>query len=321
MSANLDVVKVEILHLLFESQDSSAITSVLGSECVCFYAFDDLQPFDWYVLGHCITQSSCNWRVELNNCELESVEMFLRVSVLQQDHCQLSSTGKIKEMWLYRSNPAAVHLLVENMPQLSVFHNLTHLDLHDLTSETCNLLSKHTDLLQHLECLNLSSGCMCIPIGRGGAVNLITSLTKLSTIRELNLDTTGIGFEDCKALSELLACSKYIQVLDISYNNLSPDSVHLVIDGISLNASLKVLCMSNSTFSSDNALSFASVLRTNTSLRVLDIEYCNIQSSDSVHLAKALEENTTTKLQTLCLNGNPIGSEGAAAFANMLKKN
>ena len=47
-------------------------------------------------------------------------------------------------------------------------------------------------------------------------MNLITSLTKFSTIRELHLFGTGIDFEDCKALSELLTTSKYIKVLDIS---------------------------------------------------------------------------------------------------------
>ena len=44
-------------------------------------------------------------------------------------------------------------------------------------------------------------------------MNLITSLTNFSTIRELNLIRTDIGFEDCKALSELLASSKYIKFL------------------------------------------------------------------------------------------------------------
>ena len=63
------------------------------------------------------------------------------------------------------------------------------------------------------------------------------------------------------------------------------------------------------------------MLRVNTRLKELYISYCNIQSSDSVHLAKALEENTTTQLQTLELEGNPIGSEGAVAFANMLATN
>ena len=331
---NKNFIEVEFLHLLFESQDPSAITCVLGSDYVCFKNFENAEePFDWYVLGYCIAHSSCDWKLDLQEYELESVELFLKALNPQQDQCQLSPTGKIKGVWLtYESvhDPAAVHLLVDNMPQLLVFHNLTHLTLMDcdLTSETCNLLSEHTDLLQHLEYLNLSWN---LNIGSGGTVNLITSLTKFGTIRELNLKYTGIGFEDCKALSELLATSKCIEVLNISEFEeqdddvrLSPDSIQCIIDGLSHNTSLEKLNMggsNNSNFSSENVLHLASVLRVNTRLKKLDIGLCNIQSTDSLHLAKALEENTTTQLQTLKLYVNPIGSEGAAAFANMLATN
>ena len=99
-------------------------------------------------------------------------------------------------------------------------------------------------------------------------MNLITSLTKFSTIRELNLYATGIGFEDCKALSELLATSKYIEVLDVSYEGqddvrLSPESVQLIIDGLSHNTSLEKLDISYSNFSSENVLHLASVFKVN----------------------------------------------------------
>ena len=324
-------IRLEIFHWLFESHSPSAITSVLGSGCV-YFDCDSSLPFDWYVLGYCIAHSSCDWKLELHNWELESVELFLRALNLQQDQCQLR--GKIKDMWLWYDDesdpyyerdpdPAIVRLLVDNMPQLSVFHNLTHLNLTgcSLTSETCNLLSKCN--LQHLEYLNLS----CNPIGRGGAVNLITSLTKFSTIRELNLWGTRIGFEDCKALSELLASSKCINVLVIRVLEeldefiLSSDSIQLIVDGLSHNTSLEELYMSDANFSSENVFKLASVLRVNTRLKELDIGWCKIKSSDSVHLAKALEENTTTQLQTLWLGSNPIRSEGAAAFADMLATN
>ena len=316
-------IRLEILHWFFESQCPSAVTTVLGSDCVHFDHYSEL-PFDLYVLGYCIAHSSCDWKLKLWNCELESVELFLRAINLQQDQCQLR--GKIKEMWFMNedeSDPAIAQLLVDNMPQLSVFHNLTHLSLSlcSLTSETCNLLSKCN--LQHLEYLDLS----CNLISEGGAVNLITSLTKFSTIRQLNLTFTDIGFEDCKALSELLASSKYINLLvicdEVGLDEfiLSPDSVQLIVDGLSHNTSLEKLYMSNSNFSSQNVLHLASVLRVNTRLKELDIVCCNIQSSDSVYLAKALEENTTTQLHTLELGGNLIESEGAVAFASMLATN
>ena len=327
-----NLIELEILHWLFESQDPSAITSVLGSDCVCFSCecYDTL-PFDWYVLGYCITHSNCDWKLELKHCEPIFVEIFLRALTLQQDLCLLPPTGKIKGMWLKNFKGlflqwlqcldlTAIHLLLDNMPQMLVFNNLTHLGLIDgvLTSETCNLLSKHTDLLQHLEHLNLVDNRT---IGRGGLVNLITSLTKFSTIRELYLAYTGIGFEDCKALSELLASSEYIEVLGIGFNNLTSNSIQLIFDGLSHNTSLETLNMIESNFSSENTLHLASVLRVNTKLMELSIGGCNIQSNDSVHLAKALEENTTTQLQTLELSSNSVGTEGAVAFTDMLALN
>ena len=63
-------IKLKILHWLFESQDPSAFTSVLGSEYV-YYSQHGALAFDWYVLGYCIAHSSCDWKLELNNCELE----------------------------------------------------------------------------------------------------------------------------------------------------------------------------------------------------------------------------------------------------------
>ena len=317
-------IKLKVLHWLFESQDPSAITSVLGSNYVCFsQGCHNTRPFDWYVLGYCITHSSCDWKLELVGLKLESVEVFLKELNLQQDHCLLPK-GMIKQLSLLYSKQPPVHLLVANIPNLLVFRNLTHFILmnSDLTSETCNHLAKHSDLLQKLECLYLAGNDSGKPtVGRGGAVNLITSLTKCSTIRELTLHKTGIGFEDCKALSELLATSKYIEMLDIRDNHLSSDCTQQVVDGFSYNTTLEELNITSSNLSSENVLSLASVLRMNTRLKGLIIERCSIHSSDSFYLAKAIEENTTTNLQTLRMCGDSLGSESAIAFAGMLDTN
>ena len=101
LSTEGNFIKLEILHLLFESQDSSVITSLLRSDYVCFDCGSRAQqPFDWYVVGHGITNISCEWKLEWKDFELESVELFLRALNLQQNQCQLSPTGKIKEVWL-----------------------------------------------------------------------------------------------------------------------------------------------------------------------------------------------------------------------------
>ena len=192
-------VKLQILHWLFESQHPSAIGNILGSTSVCLYCncHRVLPPFDWYVLGYCITHSSCDWKLELDFCKQESLEIFLNAICLQRDQFLLPSKGQMKQMLFRGPNLATLHLLVTNVPE--IFPNLTHLSLvgSELTSEECDLLCEHRDFLQSLVYLSLS----CNPIGRGGAVSLISSFTKFSTLRELDLQNTGIGFEDCKALS------------------------------------------------------------------------------------------------------------------------
>ena len=136
LSGEKKSVKLQILHWLFESQDPSSITRILGLDSMFFFhsifQHGALLPFDWYVLGYCITHSSCDWELQLDHCKLESVETFLNVLNVQQDQFLLPLKGQIKEMVLWGFDPAALHLLVTNLPQMSVFHNLTHLCLSDL---------------------------------------------------------------------------------------------------------------------------------------------------------------------------------------------
>jgi len=95
-------VKLQILHWLFECQEHSCFHNILGSNSVCFdhhhEADTALLPFDWYVLGYCITHSSCDWTVELFYCKLKSVERFLSSLKLQQ-----GNKGQIKQMKFLKS--------------------------------------------------------------------------------------------------------------------------------------------------------------------------------------------------------------------------
>ena len=176
---------------------------------------------------------------------------------------------------MLRSNPAAVHFLVDKMSQMLVFSNLTHLSLADngLTSETCDLLSKHTDLLQHLEYLDLNGNQT---IGRGGAVNLITSLTKFSIIRELHLYRTGIGFEDCKALNELLASSTATKALEENTTT-----------------QLDTLDLTHNQIGSESAVAFAEVLKKNQCLKSLNLNDDSVGVEGALELIESLKHNTT----------------------------
>ena len=171
--------------------------------------------------------------------------------------------------------------------------------------------------MPHLKKLNLSFN---LNIGQGGTVPLMTSLTAHNSLEELLLDMTGIGVEDCQALSELLSSSTSLkELIDISHNYLPPEAVELIISGLHHNTTLEKLDMRGSHFSLQNTISLASVLRTNHTLVYLNLGHCNIDSDGACQLASALCTNNT--LRKLYLEDNPIGVKGATAFAEMLLKN
>ena len=237
-------------------------------------------------------------------------------------------------------------------PKQSI-NKLKVLDLsqNKLGSESCAVLACLIPHVPHLKKLDLSYSPN---IGQRGAVPLITSLTGRNSLEELSLYDTGIGVEDCRALSELLSSSTSLRELNISSNHLPPEAVELIISGLQHNTTLKWLDMNGSHFSLQNTISLASVLRTkrlvnctdvtlqwlnpwynpwynpfevegaemlriNHTFVYLNLGSCNIVSDGALQLASALCINNT--LQTLSLWGNPIGPEGATAFAEMLLKN
>ena len=59
---------IETLHWLFEAQEKELLSIILGQHTqehdLSFYA---LSPFDCYVLGYCITQSACVWKISLRS--------------------------------------------------------------------------------------------------------------------------------------------------------------------------------------------------------------------------------------------------------------
>ena len=193
-----------------------------------------------------------------------------------------------------------------------VILNLRH---NKLDSESCAVLAH---LIPHVPCLKWLYLSNNPDIGQGGAVSLMTSLTVYSSLVELDLQSTEIGVEDCRALSELLSSSTSLRELDISCNHLPPEAVEMIISGLHHNTTLKELNMRDSNFSLRNTISLASALRTNHTLVDLSLAECNIDTDGACQLASALCTNDI--LWELNLSHNPIEIKGAIAFVKMLKR-
>ena len=313
-------VNFDTLLWLFEAQDNDVVSKLLGPydfqisghECV-------VTPFHCFVLGYCVSHSNCTWKIKFCDCNIgdEEVEMLVRGAVMEETPCM----GGICKINLIKNNdiitPDGVkHLfsfpkqLIKKLETVSLYGNkfdkgsyafLAHLIPHTL----------------HLKRLNLSVNPN---ISQGGAVPLITSLTAHNSLEELSLNETGIGVDDCQALSELLSSSSSLKQLLVSRNALPSEAVELIMSGLKHNTTLRMLSMAcDSHFSLQNTISLASVLKGNHTLVYLYLSQCNIDSVGACQLASALCKNDT--LQTLDLSSNPIGVKGASAFAEMLPKN
>ena len=316
-SSGIRKVTFDTLHWLFEAHDSKVIAKVLGSSDIQLHGqFSQVTPFDCFVLGYCVSHSNCTWKIDLMHCDIgdEGVEMLVRGAVEDETHC----TGGISEINLWGNgitSEGVKHLLSFSKQSIN---KLKALDLgeNNLDSESCATLAHLIPHVLHLKKLNLSDNRN---IGQGGAVPLMTSLTAHNSLEELELDKTGIGVEDCQALSELLSSSTSLKKLVIWGNTLPPEAVKLIISGLHHNTTLKRLNMCNSHFSLQNTILLASVLRTNHTLVDLYLGSCEIDSDGACQLASALCTNDT--LQKLNLWSNPIGPEGATEFAEMLRTN
>ena len=305
LSSGRRYVTFDTLHWLFEAHDNEVIAKALGSSDIELgkQYFSQVTPFDCFVLGYCVSHSNCTWSIDLTLCHIgdEGVEMLVRGAVEEETHCIGGFSG--------------IKLVLNDITSEGVKHLLSFLKQPINKLETLNLvhLIPH---VPHLKKLDL----FCNPnIGQGGTVPLITSLIAHNSLEELGLGMTGIGVEDCRALSELLSSSTSLKELNIGGHDLPPEAVELIISGLHHKTSLKTLLMWDSHFSLQNTISLASVLRTNHTLVDLNLRECNIDSDGACQLASALCTNDT--LQKLYLRGSPIGVKGATAFAEMLLKN
>ena len=86
----VDRISLNTLYWLFEAQDGDVIAEVLGSSGIYPYRqlFLTRTPFDYFVLGYCVSHSNCTWTVNLPylSIQYEGVEMLVRGVVEDEIH-------------------------------------------------------------------------------------------------------------------------------------------------------------------------------------------------------------------------------------------
>ena len=175
----LDGVTFDALHWLFEAQDNVVIAKVLASSHIqlnkpCTYT---VTQFDCFVLGYCVSHSSCTWRINLDFCYIGDERMLVRGALEEETHCR----GGISEINLSASDITSEG--VKYLPCLPVqlISKLEplYLKYNNIDSKSFAVLAHLVSHVPHLKKLRLSFNPN---IGEGGTVPLITSCTDSSEL-------------------------------------------------------------------------------------------------------------------------------------------
>ena len=334
---------ISLFHWLFEAQNASLLQKLTHVEVTSFCNDDTLSdigdrgPFDYYVLGYCVSHSNCKWDIILTDLSNEEAEMFSRGTT---NDCNAIHCGKIVSLVVTSNTLESVPLTTLPsclLDELIKFKTTAWTIWNGLAS-----LVLHTPRLHELD-LHGSTFLT------GSAVQLFDSLSSLNSFTTLivsHFDGGDLAPEDCQALGRLLSTSKTLSKLDIrgrsfvnpgieyiskglkqsalidlniADSDIDSNGAYHIADGLCCNDTLRKLDMSLNPIGDDGATALAQMLTRNKSLNTLYLGKCSINTVGASHLANALCVNSS--LQNFDLTYNQIADQGAVAFAQMLTRN
>ena len=320
-----------VFHWLFETGNVDIIGTVLSKLKVTVGSKRSWIPLDFFVTGHCLSFSECEWSFEFSQLSGgNELKMFFQGVVMNTEasrHC----TGYISRL-TFRSVKFQTDVidLLAKLPA-RMLHGLTALELSSKCEwpsnrNITNVLADAVPEIHSLKELSIFS-----PIIHGGAVKLLQALhTSNTTLSHLDLSNSNIGDEDCEFVGKLLATSTSLTTFRIC--QISQKSVFSILKGLRTNHTLQELRLSMSPFSHESMELLSSLLEDpQFKLRDLYIDECLINVPQTIELARALSHNQSLKYLNLSYNIR-IGEDhpdydpqdnprGVKAIADMLAQN
>jgi Ran GTPase-activating protein (RanGAP) involved in mRNA processing and transport len=159
-------------------------------------------------------------------------------------------------------------------------------------------------------------------MGRDGCVAVSRLLETSKSLRVLSLANCELGDDVADILSEAIKRNRKglpLEILQLSFNNLSCKGVEALMNGIWGSTCLKELRLDNNAVSNRGAQVVSAVLGSVKTLTHLDLGFNKISPGGMKVLMKALAENQN--LRSLSISGNPIDTGSAKAVAYALAYN
>ena len=337
---NGEVRHPSLFYWLFEAQNANLLQTISNNSEIIKFDSSFLRtgsrgPFDFYILGYCVSHSNCKWDMTMAEVDYEEARLFVRGTDNYSMHC-----GKIVSMYASCTDLKLVPFTT--LPPCL----LTELiDFSTVADDGWNNLAKLVLNTPQLRKLNLE----CSTFPPGSAIQLFDSLCSLHSLITLNVsgdEGMDLSPEDCQALGRLLSTSKSLTELYISELQLVDPGIEYIINGLKQstlqrldifycavgsngayhianalcdNSSLRDFILKGIEIEDQGASAVAEMLTINHSLKALYMQQCGITELGAIKLAEALGINST--LTNIDLSHNSIKDQGASAVAQMLTRN
>ena len=302
---------------LYESQNQSLLTSVLGSGERWLRLSYSATGTDCFATGYCLAHSNCTWRIELGSVDDVAMEFLSKGCSHQLPQAGISSQ-------LVSANFMFGSITAEGVRHFLTIPNSLLQHIQDLGFSSNNLDRRGCEFLaegvQRMPCLERLDLNWNKGIGCGGAVQLVSSLHS-SKLRVLRMYRTGISDPDFDCLARYIHSTTSLEELGIGGNEISVESIDSLCRALSANSSMRILSMSGCHLTTSHCVCLGQLLRRPIHCQIerLDLGECGLTSDGVGEVVSGLSDNHS--LKELVLSGNQIGSQGAVAVATMLKTN
>ena len=264
LSKRCSLKDITLLHLLFESQNETLTTSMLGNEDIIRTVLQQrLSPHDAYVLGFCISLSRCQWDLQLLSISDEHIDMMK--GAIANWGC---GQGRIISVSLKGgtiTSDGIGNLLSLPHNTLSSLHELNL--WYQLDSKSCDILAQCLSSLTHLKALGLIN----CKIGSEDAQLLSQPLRANTSLRKLSLYSNVIMDRGTCSLAQALNENKCLQKLVLSYNQIGSEGAGLLTQSLHINTTLRELDLSGNNIGDRGACTLAEALTLNECLEKLDL--------------------------------------------------
>ena len=247
------------------------------------------------------TENLCKFNISHNNItnDVNYIDTFLcrntELEELDLSHNNLLSAG-------------AINVCKANLVKLTKF-NISH---NNITNEAADYIGCFLSHTTNLQILDLSGNSL----QELSFINIFKSSHNITNLCSLKVTHSNLINEAAYELAALLIFNKFLQELDLSYNNLSTSDIIKIFDGMINFSYLRTVNISHNLTTDEAAYMLASVLGHNARLKVINVSYNYLSTLGILKIIKGIKSSIS--LETVNFSHNLITDEAVDELAAVL---